>query len=85
MSPENERFLKELVEHGRFPSLDAALDAAVGVYREEYERAVDDLRTKVQAGFDSLDRHGGKPLDIQKLKDQLSREFAERRPAHAAG
>lgn len=85
MSPENERFLRELVEHNRFPDFEAALDAVVRFYRQEYKAAVEDLRGKVQEGLDSLDRDGGKPLDMQKLKEQLRREFGERRAAHAAG
>ncbi len=85
MSPENERFLRQLVEHKRFADFDAAVDAAVRYYRDEYENAVEDMRMKVQEGFDSLDRDGAKPLDMQKLKDQLRREFMERNAAHAAG
>ena len=71
MSPENERFLKELVEHGRYPSFDAALDAAVRFARIEYEKDMAALREKVNEGIWQVDAGQARPMDIQKLKREL--------------
>ena len=84
MSPENERFLRQLVEFGRFSTFEAALNAAVGHYREEYDRAVEVLRGKVQEGLDSLEREGARPFDLQKLKERLRQDLEARRSARAA-
>ena len=84
MSPENEQFLRQLVEYKRFPSYEAALDAAVRYYREEYTKAVEELREKVREGLDSLERDGGRPLDIEKMKAELRRQHESREAARAA-
>ena len=68
MSPENEAFLNELVEHGRFPDLDAALDAAVGFARREHEKDIAKLRAKVQVALDASARGESRPLDIEDIK-----------------
>jgi Arc/MetJ-type ribon-helix-helix transcriptional regulator len=84
MSPENDRFLKQLVEHGRFPSYDAALEAAVGFARREYEKGLAELRAKVDSGLRDIEEGRYGPLDMEKLKRAARERWeAERKRAEA--
>lgn len=71
MSPENERFLSELVAQGHFPSVDAAIDAAVGFGRRTYEKQAAEFKAKIAEGLKDLDEGRVAPLDMEKLKREL--------------
>lgn len=71
MSPENERFLKQLVEYKRFPSFETALDAAVSFARCEYEKDIAALRAKIEVGLKDIEEGRVDPLDIAELKRKL--------------
>lgn len=77
------RTVSSATRRERFPSYEAALDAAVRYYHREYTEVVEELREKVQEGLDSLERDGGRPLDIEKMKKELRRKHARQEAARA--
>ena len=77
MSPENERFLRELVEHGRFPTFDAALDAVVGFARREYDKNTAELRAELEQALRDVEEGRVVSLDMEDVK----RRGRERREA----
>lgn len=68
MSPENERFLRELVEKRQFPSFDAALEAAVGFARREYEKDIAELRAKLDEALRDIEEGRVVELDLEDVK-----------------
>ncbi|MCH8048072.1 MAG: hypothetical protein IID44_30630 [Planctomycetes bacterium] len=57
ISPDNEAFICRAVENGQFESRQDALDAAVGLLRDEVESI-----SAIQEGLDSIERGEGIPL-----------------------
>jgi Arc/MetJ-type ribon-helix-helix transcriptional regulator len=85
MSPENERFLKQLVEHDRFPTMDAALDAAVGFARREYEKDITKLRAELESALRDIDEGRAGPLDVDEFKRRGRERWEARRKRAEAG
>ena len=57
ISPDNETFIRHVVESGQFESRQDALDAAVHLLRDEAESI-----SAIQEGLDSIERGEGIPL-----------------------
>jgi Arc/MetJ-type ribon-helix-helix transcriptional regulator len=66
LSPENERFLEQVVSLGLYHDRGEALDKAVELLRRR-ERLIRD----VDEGIEQLERGEGVPLDIQAVKDAV--------------
>lgn len=62
VKPENEAFLRQLVAEGRYPSVDAALNAAIDALRKE-EADLSWAKPYLEKGLASLDAGQGIPLD----------------------
>lgn len=81
ISQQNQQFLASLVDAGRFPSEDAAVDAAV----EEMRRQTEDLRTRIHEAVHQLETGQYLEFDdesleayFNELNARIDRRAAER-------
>jgi putative addiction module CopG family antidote len=82
-------FVHEQVDRGSFPTEEEVVVAALSLLRdhEELRRIrLERLKAKIQPALDRLDRGEGVPLDMQDIKDEISRRLAEEgKPSPWAG
>ena len=63
LSPENESFVQDALQHGIFRSRDELVNEAVGLLKKREK-----LRDDVNAGISQLERGEGIELDIEDIK-----------------
>jgi Arc/MetJ-type ribon-helix-helix transcriptional regulator len=80
ISPENRRYLESQVEAGRYPTFDAALDAAVDRLRWE-----EGLRAAAEEGYGQLERgdyteydEDGLSARFEQLKERVRQRVREK-------
>jgi Arc/MetJ-type ribon-helix-helix transcriptional regulator len=70
LSPENEHFLRELVNHGTYPNEASALNEAVELLRRRRE-----IVSRIEAGLEQAER--GELLPENEVWERLERHAAE--------
>jgi len=82
LTPDLEPYVDERVADGVFPSPDALVREALGLYRE-LELRRDSLKADIQAAIEQSDQGMSAPLDIEAIQRELVDELDERgRPKH---
>ncbi|NLY00005.1 MAG: hypothetical protein GXY83_28235 [Rhodopirellula sp.] len=74
LTPENEQFLSEVVARGVFPSREEALNTAVVLLKRREE-----VVCAVNAGIEQVERGDVRPLDVEKLREEIRGLLDERR------
>jgi putative addiction module CopG family antidote len=74
LTPQTEAEIERLVETGRYPNADAAVQSALKLLNEQYEEKLAKLRELVLAGFNS-----GEAVELtEELWDEMERSSEER-------
>ena len=72
IAPQIEAMIQERVDAGRYPDADAVLLEALRLF-DERERALQDLRAKLQVGLDQIER--GETIEVtDEFWDRIDRE-----------
>ncbi|HEV2294591.1 MAG TPA: hypothetical protein VGR35_12110 [Tepidisphaeraceae bacterium] len=89
LKPEHERYVRELVQAGRFPDEHAVVDAVLTAFRINDEPIPDipggvpwteeRLRAAVQVGIDEADRGECAEWDIEEIRAEGRRLLEERK------
>ena len=70
ISPKTERKIENLLETGRFQSMDDLLDAAIEMLLEQEKRSkFEQLRADLHLGYQQCEQGECMPLDIGKIKE----------------
>ena len=76
LSPQQERFIQELLANGKFQSAEAVISQALKLLeaqQQEYDAWVEDVRNKVDEATAELARGEGIPLDT--VMSQLQEKY----------
>jgi len=74
LAPQTEAEIERLVESGRYPNADAAVQSAIRLLNEQYEAKLERLRQLVREGFES---GPGREL-TDEVWDEIERRAEER-------
>ncbi|MEI6446123.1 MAG: type II toxin-antitoxin system ParD family antitoxin [Nostocales cyanobacterium ELA583] len=80
LKPEQEQFIQNQLDQGRFTDAEAVINQALQLLQEkqqEYEDWVEDVRAKVNEAATELERGEGVPLEI--VVEQIQAKFRHAR------
>ncbi len=80
LKPEQEQFIQNQLDQGRFPNAEAVINQALQLLQEkqgEYEDWVEDVRVKVNEAAAELERGEGVPLET--VVEQIQAKFRHAR------
>jgi Arc/MetJ-type ribon-helix-helix transcriptional regulator len=73
LSPQNEQFLARAIAEGLYPTIEAAIDAAVDALREKIPMAPDEHMEAVEEALADINENGGEEITDEDW-DELRRE-----------
>lgn len=79
LSPEHEKFVREKIETGEYQTPSEVVNDAMDALKESPRWTLERLRKEIAIGIDQLDRGEGKPWDVEEIKAEGRRLFAEKR------
>ena len=74
LTPENEQYLQEVIARGMYSSRQDALNVAVVLLKQREE-----ILSEVKAGMDQVERGEVRPLEMDKLREEIQHLLVEQR------
>jgi antitoxin ParD1/3/4 len=81
LTPELAGFVKEQVDSGLYHSASEVVREGLRLLllqRQDRQARLEELRRQIAVGLEQLDRGEGAPLDVEAIKSEGRRRFAER-------